>query len=160
MEKGSGLVVREMRPGEEAVVVSLTLSIWEKVSVAKNITDRFGPLNGHTWTDHKADQILAEINKAEVVLIGELGGQAAAFATLVYDRKYATGAVGHLGVAREFQDKGLGRGMLRECFTRMRRDGLKYARIDTLVQNERGEYLYKSEGFEEVGRTIHMFRPL
>jgi ribosomal protein S18 acetylase RimI-like enzyme len=154
------LVVRDMRPGEEAFVVDLTLSIWDKVSVAKDITDRFGSLNGHPWTDHKADQILAEVNKADAVLIGDLVGSPVAFATLLYDRKYATGAVGHLGVARGIQDKGLGRAMLRECVARMKRDGMKYARIDTLVRNERGAHLYQSEGFEEIARTMHMFRVL
>lgn len=156
----SEIIVRDMRAGEEAFVVNLTISIWDKVSVFKNICDRYGDINGHPWTDGKADQILAEINKADVVLIAESDGARVAFATLIYDRKYAAGLVGHLGVSRDGQNKGLGRKMLRECLARMKRDGMKYARIDTLVQNPRAAHLYQSEGFDEVGRSIHMFRVL
>jgi ribosomal protein S18 acetylase RimI-like enzyme len=153
-------VIREIRAGEEAFVVALTVDVWEKVSVAKNIVDRFGRLEGHEWTEQKADQILAELNKADVVLVGDRDGEIVAFATLLYDRKYLTGAIGHLGVAGSEQGKGLGRRMLRAAADRFRRDGLKYARIDALVQNPRAIHLYESEGFEEVGRSVHLFRKL
>jgi len=156
----AALTVREMRPGEEAFCVALTLSVWEKVSVLKNATDRFGCVNGHPWTDHKADQILSELNRADVVLVGELGGVPVTFATLLYDRKYSTGMIGHLGVSAEVQNKGLGRAMVRAALDRMRRDGLKCARIESLVQNPRACHLYQSEGFEEVGRSVIFFRPL
>jgi len=152
-------IIREMRAGEQAFVVELVLSIWDKASIFKNICDRYNDINGHPWTDAKADQMMAELDKADVVLIGETGGASVAFATLIYDRKYATGLVGHLGVSRDAQDKGLGRKMLRECLARMKRDGMKYARIDTLVQNPRAAHLYESEGFQEIARSIHMFRP-
>ena len=92
-------MVRDMRPGEQAFCVALTLSVWEKVNVIKNFTDKFGPMNGHPWTDHKSDQIMHELNKADVVLIGEIDGAPASFATLLYDRKYALGIIGHLAVA-------------------------------------------------------------
>ena len=149
-----------MRLGDEVHLVALTVSVWEKVSIAKNITDRVGPINGHPWTDHKADQILAELNKADVVLVAEISGQIAAFATLLYDAKYAIGVLGHLGVSRDIQNKGIGRRLVRESLARMRRDGMKYARIDTLAQNPRAAHLYQSEGFIEIARSIHFFQPL
>ena len=155
-----GLAVRDMLPSEEAFVVELTISIWDKVSIFKNICDRYGEVNGHPWTDGKADQIIAELDRADVVLVGEVGGERVAFATLIYDRKYATGTVGHLGVARGTQNKGIGRAMLRAGLARMKRDGMKYSRIDTLAQNPRAAHLYESEGFQEVARSIHYFMPL
>ena len=160
MKDRDALVIREMRPGEQAFLVALTLEIWDKVSVAKNITDRLGSINGHPWTDHKADQVLMDVDSAEVVLVGEMDGRIVAFATLRYDRKYSTGTVGHLGVASDVQGAGLGRRMLRAALDRFRRDGLTLARIDTLAQNDRARKLYQSEGFTEVGRSIHLFRPL
>ena len=159
-EKSPDVIIREARAGEQALLIGLTLSVWDKVSVAKNITDVFGPLNGHPWTDHKADQIAAELGKADVILVGEGGGEILAFATLLYDRKYATGAIGHLGVSAAAQGKGIGRKMVRECLGRMKRDGMRHARIDALVQNERARTLYESEGFREVGRTVHYFQQL
>lgn len=159
-QESPDVIFREMRPGEEAFVVALTVAIWADVSTAKNITDRFGPLNGHLWTDHKADQILAELNKADIVLIADRGGEIIGFATLLYDRKYGIGAVGHLGVASGLQNKGLGRRLLRAALERFRHDGLQYARIDALVQNERAIHLYESEGFTEIGRSVHLFQKL
>ncbi len=153
--------IREMRPGEEAALVALALSVWAPASMAKNITDAWGPINGHPWTDHKADQLLGDIDSADSVLVAESpDGAAASFVTLRFDRKYATGTIGHLAVAADLQGKGLGRRMIRESLARFRREGLKYARIDALVQNERAWGLYQSEGFVEVAKTTHLFQPL
>ncbi len=152
--------IRQMRPGEEALIVDITLSVWQDVSVAKRMCDIIGDINGHPWTDHKADQVLAEMNRSSVILVGEVSGAIAAFATLIYDAKYATGTLGHLGVAAPFQNRGLGRLMIRASLDRMRADGMKIARIDTLAHNERGCHLYPSEGFREVARTVHFFQTL
>jgi GNAT superfamily N-acetyltransferase len=149
-----------MRPGEEALIVDITLSVWQDVSIAKNMCDTIGDINGHPWTDQKADHVLADINRSAVVLVGESSGMIAAFATLIYDAKYAIGTLGHLGVAAPFQNKGFGHRMIRASLDRMRADGMKIARIDTLAQNERCCRLYPSEGFREVARTVHFFQTL
>jgi len=138
----------------------MIVDVFEDVSVAKNIVDRFGPLNGHGWEAAKADAARRDIDSADVVFVGEIGGRIAAMITIKYDRKFSIGHIGHMAVAREYQGRGHGRRMLRAAIDRMRADGIRYSSIDALEQNPRAERLYKSEGFTEVARKIMMFRPL
>jgi len=42
----------------------------------------------------------------------------------------------------------------------MRSQGMAMAKIETLVQNERGQALYPRFGFHEVARQIHYVMPL
>jgi len=41
-----------------------------------------------------------------------------------------------------------------------RREGLAYAMIETMAQNEAGQHLYPACGFVEVARQIHFARRL
>ena len=154
------LTIRTMRPEEAETLVQLILDTFEHASLAKNITDRYGLINGHDWKERKGESAREDIKSADVVLVGEIDGAVAAMMTLSWDRKYATGHIPHLAVAKEFQGRGFGRRMIRAGLDMMRAEGLKYARIDALEQNERAVGLYTSEGFSEVGKKIHLFRPL
>lgn len=158
--ENESILVRDMHPGEEALLVAMTIATFEKVSVAKNICDRFGDMNSHPWSDHKADHVMGDLAKADVVLVAEEAGAVMAFATLHYDRKYSTGIIGHLAVAAQKQGRGLGRTMVRAALERFRTEGLESARIAGLEQNERARALYESEGFIEVAREVILFRRL
>jgi len=154
------LKIREMRPEEREALVDLIVSVFEKTSIAKNIAESFGAINGLPWQEDKADHARKDLENSDVVLVGEIEGKPAAVLTLTYNRKFATGSMGHLAVAARFQGRGVGRSMLGEGFARLESDGLKYAAIDCLDQNAGAEGLYKSEGFVEVARKVMMFRAL
>jgi len=160
MSAGSDVVVRRMRPGEAEDLVRLVVGVFEKVSVAKNTIDLFGPLNSYPWEEAKGDAVRDDISSADVVLVCLVGGALAAMATIKYDRKYSIGQIRHVAVAKGHQRRGLGRRMVNEALARMREDGIRYASIEALEQNGAAESLYRAEGFVEVARKIMMFRPL
>ncbi len=152
--------IRQMRPGEQEAVVQLVLDTFAEVSVAKNITDRFGPINGHTWQEMKAETTGKDVAGSDVVLVAEAAGEVVAMLTMTYERNASIGHIVHLAVARSQQGRGLGRRMTRKALDRMKSDGLKYARIEALDQNPRARSLYESEGFEEIGLQHLLFRVL
>ena len=160
MTTAKAVVFRDMRPGEEVFLVALVVSVWEKTSMAKLITDRVGKMNGYEWTDNKADEALADISGADVVLVGEADGKLASFATVHYSPKYAMARVAHFAVARECQGRGVGRAMMEALLSRMRRDGMKYARVEAMEHNAPAVSLYKSAGFDELTRQVCLFREL
>ncbi|MCD6406111.1 MAG: GNAT family N-acetyltransferase [Planctomycetes bacterium] len=152
--------IRQMRPDEQETVVQLVLDTFAEVSVAKNITDRFGSINGRTWQEMKTKTTGEDVAGSDVVLVGESGGEVVAMLTITYERSNSVGHIVHLAVARSTQGRGLGRRMVREALARMKSDGLKYARIEALDQNPRARSLYESEGFEEIGLQHLLFRAL
>ena len=66
----------------------------------------------------------------------------------------------NLAVAAEFRGQGLGRRLIEHALDYFRREGLAYAVIETMAQNEAGQGLYPSCGFVEVARQIHFARKL
>ena len=41
-----------------------------------------------------------------------------------------------------------------------RKEGMQYARVETLEQNFKGQRFYPSYGFKEIGRQVFYFREL
>ena len=75
--------------------------------------------------------------------------------------KHATVAfVDVLAVQSQFQGRGYGREMLRATMDYFRGRGAKYINLDCLTDNDKGNSLYRAEGFEEVARHIRWFRNL
>lgn len=155
-----GIEIRLMRGDEQETVVQLVLDTFAEVSVAKNITDRFGPINGRTWQEMKAVMTKKDVEGSDVVLVGESAGEVVGMLTMTYERSTSIGHIVHVAVARSQQGRGLGRRMLKEALDRMKSDGMEYARIEALEQNPRARHLYESEGFEEIGLQHLLFRAL
>ena len=50
--------------------------------------------------------------------------------------------------------------MLRGVIEHLKGVGIQYVHLDCLTDNEAGNALYESEGFEEVARHIRWFRKI
>jgi ribosomal protein S18 acetylase RimI-like enzyme len=60
----------------------------------------------------------------------------------------------------EFRGQGLGRRLIEHALDYFRREGLAYAMIETMAQNEAGQHLYPACGFVEVARQVHFVKRL
>jgi ribosomal protein S18 acetylase RimI-like enzyme len=65
-----------------------------------------------------------------------------------------------MAVASDYQGQGVGKILMRQALSHFREHGMRYARIETLEQNYRGQSLYPAFGFKEVGRQIFYLREL
>ena len=74
------------------------------------------------------------------------------------DREAALGFIDVLGVGRQLQGRGLGREMLRGMIEHLKTLGCQFVNLDCLTDNDGGNALYRSEGFEEVARHIKWFK--
>jgi ribosomal protein S18 acetylase RimI-like enzyme len=149
-----------LRPAVErdyAVLERLVIESFEPITWQKKLDARIGPLNGHDWQDRWAAR-LKRIFATQVVLVGELGGKLAAIASATVDREAGLGFIDVLAVGRGFQGRGLGREMLRGTIEHLKALGCKYVNLDCLTDNDAGNALYASEGFEEVARHIRWFK--
>jgi ribosomal protein S18 acetylase RimI-like enzyme len=92
-----------------------------------------------------------------VILIGETEDGIAAAATGTIDAAVALGFIDLLAVDKRHQGKGYGRQMLRGMLDYFRSQGMQQANLECLTDNERGNALYSSEGWEIVASSHRWF---
>jgi len=153
------LAIRLATPADHAAIERLVLAAFEPITWQKTLDERFGPLNGCDWQSRWHDR-LQKIFATQVILLGEQAGALAAVATATIDEHAALGFIDVLAVGCEFQRQGLGREMLRATLAHLKSLGCQYVNLDCLTDNEAGNALYASEGFEEVARHVRWFRKL
>jgi ribosomal protein S18 acetylase RimI-like enzyme len=144
---------------DQAAIERLVLDSFEPITWQKKLDARLGPLNGCDWRARWHTR-LQKIFATQVVLVGEFDGQLAAVATGTVDDETALGFIDVLAVGRDFQGRGLGREKLRAMIAHFKEIDCQYVNLDCLTDNEAGNSLYASAGFEEVARHIRWFRKI
>jgi len=153
------LKVRPAETSEHPLIESMVIESFEPITWHKKLDARIGPLNGKDWRArwHKR---MRDIFANEIVLVGEAEGEIAAMSSNTFDEESAVSFVDVLAVRNQFQGRGYGRDMLRATMDYFRERGAKYINLDCLTDNDKGNSLYRAEGFEEVARQIRWFRKL
>jgi ribosomal protein S18 acetylase RimI-like enzyme len=153
------LTFRNATAADFAGLEQLVIDSFEPITWQKKLDQEFGPLNGRDWRARWHSRLQAAF-QTQVVLLGEADGTLAAMASGTADRQAALGFIDILAVARQFQGCGLGREMLRGMIEHLRGLGCQYVHLDCLADNEAGNALYQSEGFQEVARHIRWFKKI
>lgn len=154
------LNIRLAEPSECQQLENLVIDSFEPITWFKKLDETYGPVDGKNWRD-RWHYRLAKVFATEIILVGELpaesGPEIAAFASGSLERETRLAYLDLLAIDQRFQGRGLGREMLRAVMQYFKREGAVHLRLDCLTTNEAGNSLYRSEGFEEVARSIHWF---
>ncbi|HZT33930.1 MAG TPA: GNAT family N-acetyltransferase [Bryobacteraceae bacterium] len=150
------LQFRLARPTDYARLEQLAIDSFEPITWVKKTDERFGPLNGKNWRERWQSRFRKAFDSQQV-LVGEAEGEIVAFASGTIDDETRLGFIDLLGVDRREQGKGYGRQMLRGMLQYMKEQGAVHANLECLTDNDIGNNLYRSEGFEEVARHIRWF---
>ena len=154
-------VVRKYRRSDRDRVLAITADSFGEVCLEANMEAQFGLIAGTTWTERKQDGIDFDLRRyASHTFVAEAGEEVVGYiATRLYSN-VLTGHIANMAVDRRFQGLGIGKGLMQAALDHFRQEGMQYARIETLEQNPRGQHIYPSFGFKEVGRQIFYFREL
>jgi ribosomal protein S18 acetylase RimI-like enzyme len=155
------LSIRGYRPEDLPAIKQLTLDSFAGVTLEQNVEEKLGQLHGHDWRWRKARHLDedAAVHPAGI-FVAELQGRIVGYITTRLDPEAGRGRIPNLAVASELRGQGLGRQLLEQALDYFRREGLVYAMIETMAQNEIGNRLYPSCGFIEVARQVHFARRL
>jgi ribosomal protein S18 acetylase RimI-like enzyme len=153
------LTLRIAAADDYPAIEQLVIDSFEPITWQKKLDARVGPLNGRDWRERWQAR-LRHVFQTQIVLVGETDGALCGVATVTIDRESALAFVDILAVGRPFQGRGLGREMLRATIDHLRGLGCQYVHLDCLTNNDAGNALYQSEGFEEVARHIRWFKKL
>ena len=155
------LSIRGYRPEDLPAIKQLTLDSFAGVTLEQNVEEKLGQLHGHDWRWRKARHLDedAAVHPAGI-FVAELQGRIVGYITTRLDPEAGRGRIPNLAVASELRGQGLGRQLIEHALDYFRREGLVYAMIETMAQNEIGNRLYPSCGFIEVARQVHFARRL
>jgi len=134
----------------------LTVEAFEGVTLEQNVEAALGVLQGHDWRWRKARHLDEDVAlNPEGIFVAESEGRLVGYITTRVDRESGKGRIPNLAVAAEFRGRGLGRRLIEHALDYFRSEGLAYAVIETMAQNEIGQHLYTTLGFAEVARQVH-----
>jgi len=153
------LIIRPATAADHEALETMVIDSFEPITWQKKLDAQFGPLNGCDWRERWRLR-LRRIFATQEVLVGEADGQLAAMAAATVDRNAALGFIDVLAVSRDFQGRSLGREMLRGMIEHLKGLGCGFVHLDCLTNNDTGNALYQSEGFEEVARHIRWFKKI
>ena len=155
------IVIRGLRLEDQAAVEAITAEAFRGVSIDEVIEQRFGPLRPRSWQTIKSTAVGAEVREqAATCFVAELDGEVIGYITTAVSQRTSTGRIPNIGIARGYRGLGLGTRLIEYALAYFRQQGLRLARIETLVQNSVGDYLYRKLGFQEIARQIHFAQSL
>jgi ribosomal protein S18 acetylase RimI-like enzyme len=155
------ILIRPFHPADLDRIKELTVAAFPGVTLEQNVEDQLGVLAGHDWQWRKArhidDDVAAE---PDGIFVAELDGVVIGYITTRTDRDAGKGRIPNLAVDATHRGHGLGRRLIEHALAHFRHQGLAYAMIETMAQNDTGHHLYEACGFQEVARQIHFARRL
>ncbi len=153
--------IRPFREEDRDRLVSITVEAFEPVSIDRNIEAQYGPVAGRTWQERKAADVVQDTQvQPEGVFVAVRDGDVLGYITTRIDRFTRIGRIPNLAVDATCRGEGIGSALIEHALGYLREQGMTLAKIETLVQNERGQALYPRFGFREVARQIHYVMPL
>lgn len=155
------MTIRPYRAEDLDRIREITVASFEGVSIDRNIEAMFGEVAGLTWQERKARDVTTdcEVHPAGV-FVAEDGRGVVGYITTRVDPVTRIGRIPNLAVDPAYRAQGVGSALIRHAMRWLREQGMAMAKIETLVQNERGQALYPRFGFREVARQIHYVAPL
>jgi ribosomal protein S18 acetylase RimI-like enzyme len=153
------LAFRLATPADYDAVGRMVIDSFEPITWFRRVDEIYGPLNGKRWRE-RWELRMAAVFATQRVLLGEHLGRTVAFASGTLDPATQLGFVDLIAVDRRCQGRGFGREMLRGMLAYFKEQGAEHVHLDCLADNDAGNRLYRSEGFQEVARSIRWFRKI
>ena len=153
--------IRHYRPSDLETLKTITAICFEGVSIDQNIEKLYGLIDGKDWKWRKKRHIDADAEiHAPGILVAEADGQVVGYISTRIDPATKVGGIPNYAVLPAYQKQGIGRKLLEAAVAYLVSEGMRYARIETLAQNEVGTRFYPQFGFQEVARQFHYVMPI
>lgn len=155
------ITVRKYKAKDRSAVLLITERSFPGFCMDENIEKQFGRINGTGWQQRKTGSIEYDLDtNPEHTFVAEVAGELVGFICARLHRSYSIGHIANLAVAPEFQSCGVGKALLGAALRHFRKNGIKYARLETMTNNSRAQNFYASVGFQEIGRQVFYFTEL
>ena len=155
------LRIRLYLPDDLPAIKQLVVESFRGVTLEQNVEHALGLLHGHDWRWRKARHIDEDVAAHPAgIFVAETQGRVVGYISTRVDHESGKGRIPNLAVDPEFRGQGVGRRLIEQALACFRSEGLEYAIIETMAENEIGQHLYPACGFVEVARQVHFARRL
>ena len=153
--------IRPYRQSDLETLKTITAICFDGVCIDQNIELLYGLIHGKNWRWRKKRHIDddAAVNAAGI-FVAEVDGQIVGYVSTRVDADAKVGGIPNFAVLPAYQQRGIGRKLLEKAVEYLAAEGMHYARIETLAQNEVGAHFYPKFGFQEVARQVHYVMPI
>lgn len=139
----------------------ITIEGFEGIAIDQSVENELGMLSGHDWRWRKSRHVDedVEVNPTGVFVAQEFDKVLGYISTRV-DYAAGKGRIPNLAVDKSVRGRGIGRFLIEHALDYFRREGMSFAMIETMDNNQVGQHLYPSCGFVEACRQIHFAKKL
>ena len=155
------MMIRCYEEADRESMKTITAICFEGVSIDYGIESKYGPIDGKDWRWRKVRHIDDDIAaNAEGIFVAVENSEVVGYVTSRVDHDSKIGWIPNFAVLPEYQQRGIGKNLIKAALIYMAEAGMLYARIETLAHNTVGQHFYPRMGFTEVARQIHYIMPL
>ena len=155
------MIVRKYKESDREILKEITAICFEGVSLEYHTEQMYGVINSKDWRWRKMRHVDADIDaNADGIFVAEEEGEVIGYISTRVDPETKIGGIPNFSVLPGHQKKGIGRALAEAADTYLREQGMEYARIETLANNDVGLHFYPKLGFKEVIRQVHYIKPL
>jgi len=159
--RGESMEIRKARESDISAIVSLTVRAWKGVTFAEMIEDKYGIVEGRRWYSYKSEEIEEFCRSSlDKVFVAEEEGKIVGYAIYTLDFARKMGTVGSNAVDPDYRNRGIGSALHREVLSQMKREGMIFAFVTTMVNDLPARRMYEKHGFVELCRSIHYIQKL
>ena len=153
--------IRQYASSDLPAIKRITIDCFEGVTLEQNVEAALGVLHDRDWRWRKARHIDDDVAAHHAgIFVAEIDGSPVGYVSTQIDTAAGKGRIANLAVAGELRGQGIGRQLIERALKYFRGEGRAYAVIETMAENEVGQYLYPACGFVAVGRQVHYARKL
>ncbi|MEW6357742.1 MAG: GNAT family N-acetyltransferase [Planctomycetota bacterium] len=155
------IIIRKYKESDREVLKEITAICFEGVSLEYHTEQMFGVIHGKDWRWRKKRHVDADIDaNADGIFVAEEEGEVVGYISTRVDPETKIGGIPNFSVLPRCQKKGIGRRLVDAAVEYLKSQGMEYARIETLANNEVGLRFYPRLGFQEVIRQVHYIKRL
>lgn len=148
------------RPEHLPRILELTVEGFQDVSIDHLIEQRYGFVEPG-WQERKlADVRGAAAREPEGVFVAVCGEEVVGYITVTISHEKLIGRMADMVVDTRYRRRGIGTRLLERGLQYIKDQGMRFAKIETLTNNEAGQAAYPKLGFVEIARQIHYVKPL
>ncbi len=148
--------IRKMKPEDMPRIVAVTETAWGDATLYKILEDRYGPIGKTGWKEKKVVEVQSSFSgNPDNVIVAVEDGKVVGYASFIIHGEDKIGDVDNNAVDPEYQGRGIGSAMNKWVLDHFGDEGVRIARVSTLVRDKAAQRVYEKNGFEELARTIH-----
>lgn len=140
-------------------LVEVCLASFGTITWQRKVDEQFGPLNRYDWRERWKRRVVKAFTDQQFLVLVEEGAILGCACGTV-DKTTGLGHLDILAIDPAAQGKGRGKALLRAMEDFFASQGATHVTLESLVDNEAANALYRKEGFQPIASHYNWFKKI